>query len=45
MKQFKDIFNEENYTKDINNDYKLINKEIGNGKYGICQLCSKKKIM
>ena len=42
MKQFKDIYNEENYTKDINNDYKLTNKEIGNGKYGICQLCSKK---
>ena len=42
MKQFKDIYNEENYTKDINNDYKLTNKEIGNGKYGICQLCFKK---
>ena len=27
MKQFKDIYNKENYTKDINNDYKLTNKE------------------
>ena len=41
MKQFKEIYNNENKIKEINHDYIMTNKEIGNGKFGICQLCTR----
>ena len=41
MKQFKEIYNSENNIKEIIHDYIMTNKEIGNGKFGICQLCTR----
>jgi len=41
MNQFKEIYNNENNIKEINNDYIMTNKQIGNGKFGICQLCTR----
>ena len=41
LNKFKDIFYKENVYKDINKEYLITNNEIGKGKFGLCQICTK----
>ena len=41
LNKFKDIFYKENVYKDINKEYLITNNEIGKGKFGLCQKCTK----
>ena len=41
LNKFKEIFYKENVYKDINKEYLITNNEIGKGKFGLCQICTK----
>ncbi len=41
INKFKEIFYKENVYKDINKEYLITNNEIGKGKFGLCQICTK----